>query len=237
MPESEDELKSLLFRVKEESEKARLKLSFQKTKIIAFGPTTSWQIDGEKLEAVTDFPFLDSKITVDSDCSHKSKRCSLLGRKVMTNLDSRLKKRHHFTDKCLYSQNYSFSSSHVWIWELDHKEGWTPKNWWFWIVLEKTLESSLDSKDINPVNPKGNQPWIFTGRTDVEAEVPKLWPLDVKSWLLRKDPDAGKNWRQKEKGWQRMRWLDRITDLVDMKLSKPGEMWRTEEHGALQSTG
>ena len=115
MPESEEELKSLLLRVKEESEKAGLKLSFQKTKIIAFGTTTSWQIDGEKLEAVTDFPFLDSKITVDSDCSPKSKRRSLLGRKVMTNLDSILKNRHHFTDKCLYSQNHSFSGSHVWM--------------------------------------------------------------------------------------------------------------------------
>ena len=143
----------------------------------------------------------------------------------MTNLDSILKNRHDFTDKCPYSQNYGFSSSHVWIWELDHKEGWTPKNWCFWIVLEKTLESSSDSKEINPVNPKGNQLWIFTGRTDVEAEVPKLWPLDVKSWLLGKlTPDAGKDWRQKEKGWQRMRWLHRITDLVDVKLSKWGEI-------------
>ena len=126
-------------RVKEESEKAGLKLNFQKTKIMAFNPTTSWQIDREKVEAVTDFPFLDSKITVDSDCSCKSKRRSLLGRKVMTNLDSILKNRHHFTDKCPYSQNYGFSSSHVWTWELDHKEGWALKNGCLQIVILKTL--------------------------------------------------------------------------------------------------
>ena len=110
-------------KVKEESEKAGVKLNFQKTKIIAFGPTTSWQIDGEKLEAVTDFPFLDLKITVDSDCSPKSKRRSLLGRKVMTNLDSILKNRHYFGNKGPYNQNYGFSRGHVWIRELDHKEG------------------------------------------------------------------------------------------------------------------
>ena len=135
------------------------------------------------------------------------------------------KQRHYFANKGLDGQSFSFSSSHVWMWELDHKEGWlSTEELMLLNLLEKTLESSLDSKEINPVNPKGNQPWIFTGRTDVEAEVPKLWPLDVKSWLLGKAPDAGKDWRQKEKGWQRMRWLDRITDLVDMKLRKRGEI-------------
>ena len=90
---------------------------------------------------------------------------------------------------------------HVWMWELDYKEGWEPKNWWFWtVVLEKTLESPLDCKEIQPVHPNGNQPWIFTGRTDVEAEAPVLWPPDAKSQLIRKDPDAGKDWRQEEKG-------------------------------------
>ena len=98
-------------------------------------------------------------------------------------------------------QSYGFSSSHVWMWELDHKEGWAPKNWCFWIVvLEKTLESPLDSKQIQPVNPKGNQSWIVIGRTDAAAETPTLWPLDVKSWLTWKDPDAGKDWRQEKKG-------------------------------------
>ena len=99
------------------------------------------------------------------------------------------------------SQSYGFSSSHVWMWELKHKESWGLKNWWFWtVVLEKTLESPLDCKEIQPVHPKGNQSWIFIGRTDTEAEAPILWPPDVKNWLIGKDPNAGKDWRQEEKG-------------------------------------
>ena len=109
------------------------------------------------------------------------------------------KQRHHFANKGLYSQGYGISSSQVWMWELDHKEGRVPKNWWFWtVVLEKTLESSLDSKEIKSVNSKGNQHWILIRRT--EAEAPTLWLPDVKSWLLGKDPDAGKDRRQDEKG-------------------------------------
>ena len=111
------------------------------------------------------------------------------------------KQRHLFANKGPYHQSYDFSSSHVQIWELDHKEGWVQKNWCFWtVVLEKTLESPLDYKEIQPVSPKGNQSWIFIGRTDAEAEVPILWPSDTKSWLIRKDPDAGKDWRQEEQG-------------------------------------
>ena len=111
------------------------------------------------------------------------------------------KQRHHFADKGRFSQSYCFSSSHVWMWELDYKESWAPKNWCFWtVVLEKTLESPLDYKEIQPVHPKGNQSWIFIGRTDVEAETPILWPPDARSWLIWKDPDAGKDWRQEEKG-------------------------------------
>ena len=119
-----------------------------------------------------------------------------------TNLDSILKKqRHYFVNKVPSSQKYGFSSSHVWMWELDYKESWVPKNWCFWtVVLEETLESPLDYKEIKPVNLKGNQPWIFIGRTDVEAETPILWLPDVKSWLIWKDPDAGKHWGQEEKG-------------------------------------
>ena len=140
------------------------------------------------MKTATDFIFLGSKITADGDCSNEIKKYLLLGRKAMTNLDSP------------YSQSYGFSCSHVQMWELDHKEGWASKNWCFRIVLEKTLESPLDSKEIEPVNPKGNQPWVFTGRTDAEAAVPILWPPDMKSWLIWKDPDAGKDWRQEEKG-------------------------------------
>ena len=99
------------------------------------------------------------------------------------------------------NQSYGFSSSHVWMWELDHKESWALKNWWFWtVVLEKTLESPLDCKEIEPVHPKGNESCLFIGRTDAEAETPVLWLPDVKNWLIWKDPDAGKDWRQEEKG-------------------------------------
>ena len=99
------------------------------------------------------------------------------------------------------SQGYGFSSGHVWMWELNHKESWAPKNWCFWtVVLEKILESPLDCKKIQPVNPKGDQSWVFIGRTDIEAETPILWPPDVKSWLIWKDTDVGKDWGQEEKG-------------------------------------
>ena len=111
------------------------------------------------------------------------------------------KQRHYFADKDLSSQSYGFSYSHVWMWELDYKEGWEPKNWCFWtVVLEKTLESPLDCKEIQPVHPKWNQSWLFIGRTDLEAETPILWPPDSKNWLIGKDPDAGNDWRQEEKG-------------------------------------
>ena len=110
------------------------------------------------------------------------------------------KQRYHFANKGPYSESYGFSSSHVWMWELDHKAGWVPKNWCFWtVVLGKALESPLDCKEIKLLNPKENQPWICIGRTDAEAETPLLWPPDVKSWLIGKDPDAVRNWGQ-EKG-------------------------------------
>ena len=111
------------------------------------------------------------------------------------------KQRHYFANKDPSSQNYGFSSSHVWMWELDYKESWAPKNWCFWtVVLEKTFESPLDCKEIQPVHPKGDQSWIFIGRTDAEAETSILWPPDVKNWLIGKDPVAEKDWRQEENG-------------------------------------
>ena len=131
------------------------------------------------METVTDFIFLCSKITTDDDCSHEIKRCLLLGRKAVANLDSILKS---IAKKGLSSQSYGFSSSHVFIWELVYKESWVPKNWCFWaVVLEKTLESLLDCKEIQPVHSKGNQSWIFIGRTDVEGETPISEPTDVKN--------------------------------------------------------
>ena len=144
-------------KVKEKSEKVGFKLNIQNTKIMASGPITSWQIDGETVKTMTDCIFLGSQITADCDCSRAIKRHLLLGRKCMTNLDSILKSRHYFANKSPSSQGYDSSSSHVWMWELDYKESWALKNWCFWtVVLEKTLESPLDCKDIQPVHSKGN---------------------------------------------------------------------------------
>ena len=166
----------------------------------------------ETTETVTDFVFLGSKITADGECSLEIKRYLLVGIKAMTNLDSILKSRD-ITDKGLSSQSYSFSSSHVWMWELDHKESWAPKNWCFLtVVLEKTLENPLESKKIKLVNPKENQSWIFIGRTDTDA--PILWPPDAKNWpdSVQKTPMLGKIEGRRRRGWQRMRWLDDITN-------------------------
>ena len=140
---------------------------------------------------------------------------------------------------------YGFSSSHVWVWELDYKESWVPKNWCFWtVVLEKTLESPLDSKKIQQVHPKGGQSWVFIGRTDIETETPILWPPDVKRWLFWKDLDADKYWRQQRRESQKMKWLDGITGsmgnsgswswtgspgmLWDMRSQRIGQKWAAE---------
>ena len=199
-----------------------LKFNIQKTKIMASGPINLWQIDGETIETVRDYTFWDSKITGDGDCSHEIKCRFFLGRKAMTNLDSVLSR--HFSDKGLYSQSYGFSSSHVWMWWLDHKEGWTPKNWCLQIVvLEKTLKSPFDSKEIKPVNPKGNKPSLFIGRTDAEAEAPILWPPDAKSQLIEKErPLCCQRLKAKRerRGQPRIRWFDSISDSMDMNLSK-----------------
>ena len=160
-------------------------------------PITLWQIEGEKVEAVTDFIVGGSKITVDSDCGQEIKTLAPWKESYDKLRKHLKKKRHHFANKVPSSQSYVFSSSHVWMWKLDHKEDWVPKNWYFQtVVLEKILESPLDCKEIKP---KGNQPWIFIGRTDAEAEASLLWPPDVKSWLIGKDPDAGKDWRQEKR--------------------------------------
>ena len=158
--------------------------------------------------------FLGLQITADGDCSHEIKRCSLFGRKAMTNLDNILKSRDISLPTKVHLVKAMFSSRHVWMWELDHKESWVPKNWCFWtVMLMKALESPVDCKEVKLVNPKGNQFWIFTGRTDADAEAPILWPPDAKNWLTGKDPDAGKDRRQEKGmtedemvGWHH--WLD-----------------------------
>ena len=147
------------------------------------------------------------------------------------------KQRHYFTDKGLYSQSYGFSSSNVWMWELDHRESWALKNWCFWTaVLEKTLESPLDCKDIKSFIPKGNQPWIFITRTDAETEALILWPPDEKSQLTGKVLEAGKNEGRRRRGWQWMRWLDGKNDSMDLSLNKLREM-KIRKPSVLQSMG
>ena len=196
MAGSEEELKSLLRRVKEW--KSWLKPQHSKSEDHGT-QSHHFMANGEKVKAVIVFIFLASKITADGDCSHEIKRHLLLRGKAMTNLDRVLKSRDiTLPTKICLSQSYGFSSSHVWIWELDHKEYWAPKNWCFITVMLKILESPLDCKEIKPVNPKENQPWILIERTDPEASI--LWPPDAKSWLIGRDLDAGKDWRQEEKG-------------------------------------
>ena len=199
MAESEEELKSLLMKVKEEGEKVGLKLNIQKTKIMASGPITSWEIDGETVETVSDLIFLGSKITADGDCSHEIKRCLLLGRKVMTNLDNILKRRDVILPTKVHLVKAMFFPVVMYgceSWTVKKVEHWRIDAFelWCWRRLLRVPWTARKS------NHKRDQSWVFIGRTDAEAETPVLWPPHAKSWLIGKDPDAGRDWGQEEKG-------------------------------------
>ena len=178
----------------------------QITKIMASSPITSWQIDWETVETVADFIF-----QIQNHCRWwlqpwKEKTLTPWKESFDQPRQHIKKQRHYFANKGPSSQGYGFSSSHVWMWELDYKESWVLKNWCFWtVVLEKTLDSPLDCKEVHPVHSKGDQSWMFIGRTDVEAETPIHWLPDAKSWLIWKDPDAWKDLRVggegDDRGW------------------------------------
>ena len=193
---------------------------------------------GKKMQRMADFIFLGSKITVDGDCSHKIKRHLLLGRKAMTNLDSILKSRDiTLSTKFCIVKAMGFSSSHVWMSDWDYKQGWVLKNWCFQtLVLEKTLESPLNSKETKPVNPKGNQPWIFIGKTGAEAEVPIIGCRceEPTRW---KRPYAGKDWGQEEKGATEDAMVGWHHWLRGHEFEQTGRQWRTGKPGVLQPVG
>ena len=240
MAEREEERKSLLMKENEESEKVSLKLNIQKTKIMVSGPITSWQIDGETMETVRDFIFLCSKITADGYCSHEIKRCLLLGRKTITNLDRILKSRDitlpmkvHLVKAMVFPvvmygcENWTIKKAErqrvdafeMWCWRRLLRVPWTARRSNQSILKEINPEYSLEGLMLN-----------------IDAGGPTLWPADVKSWHIEKDLMLGKT-EGRRRGQQRMRWLDSITDSMDMNLSKLQKMMDNRRPGVLQSIG
>ena len=236
LAESEEELRILLMKVKEESEKAGWKLNIWKTKIMASGPTTSWQIDEETMATVTDFIFLGSRITTDDDCGHEIKRRLLLGRKSMTNLNNILKSRD-----ITLSTKFHLVKAMVFPVVMYGCESWTIKKAEHWRIdafevwyCRRLLRVPWTARRSNQSIRKS---WIFIGRTDAEAKTPILWPLDAKNWLIGKAPDAGKDWRQEEKGMTEDEMVGWHHQLDGCIWASSGSWWWTGRPGILQSMG
>ena len=230
MAESEEELKSLLMKVKEESEKVGLKLNIQKMKIMASGPITSWELDGETVSGF----ILGGPKSLQMVTAAMNQKMLTPWKESYDQPRQHIKKqRHYFANKGPSSQSYGFSSGHVWMWELDCEESWALKNWCFWtVVLEKTLESPLDCKQIQPVYPKGDQSWVFFGRNDTKAETPLLWPPHWKRFWCWEGLGAGGE--GDDRGWDG--WMASLT-LWTWVWMNSGSWWWTGRPGVLRFIG